>query len=485
MNVLLVDDEQFALDYLEESVDWHAFGIEQAYTADSVDGALEIIGQAPISLIVTDIRMPEKSGLDLLKTVHERFPSIKVVLLTGYAEFEYAKRALQHGASDYLLKPVTSADVEDCLRKVLAKIEDEANRQKDLIAAKDMLRYGAGRMREQLLLELLLEKRYPAEELAAHLAALRLPFAPDDPSVLALLRIETNLEESSREDWELFRYAVVNIAEELFQEPSGAPRGLWFCKDPHRYVVLLTTASAEAEPGRIYERLDALRQAAKTFLGRTVSIVVSPPFPLRARLVETYREMLQAFWKRVGSRTDALLTPEDGTAAIEMKPLVKLYEAPTLAHYMEAGRWDEAELRLEAILSELDAPEYRTREHLTETAYHLYGCFSYLAHKQGDSFVDLASGLPLSDPGHLHTTDVIRSWAVQLMEQFRRSLPEQGGSHHHVIRQIQSYVEQHLPEDLSLTRIGEHVFLHPVYLSRLYKKETGESLSAYITRIRM
>jgi len=82
-------------------------------------------------------------------------------------------------------------------------------------------------------------------------------------------------------------------------------------------------------------------------------------------------------------------------------------------------------------------------------------------------------------------TEQIREWALPLIEQFKRSLQEVSPNHHHIIRQIHDYIEHQLQEDVSLTRVGEHVHLHPVYLSRLYKKESGESLSVYITRNRM
>ena len=152
---------------------------------------------------------------------------------------------------------------------------------------------------------------------------------------------------------------------------------------------------------------------------------------------------------------------------------------------MESGRWEEVIGKLDLILEELDMPPFRTQQHLMEVVYYLYSSFSYMAHKQGDSFADMVGSPSLQhDSFYFQSTDNIKEWSLPLIEQFKRSLQEASPSQNHIIRQIHDYIERHLQEDVSLTRVGEHVYLHPVYLSRLYKK-TGESLSSYISRARM
>jgi two-component system response regulator YesN len=168
------------------------------------------------------------------------------------------------------------------------------------------------------------------------------------------------------------------------------------------------------------------------------------------------------------------------------KPLSRLYQTPTLQQLMEAGRWEEAPARLDYILEELNMPGCGTKQHMMEIIHYLFSSFSFIAHKQGDSFADMVDIARLqSDAAYYHSAAQIKELALSLMEQFKRSLQEVSPNRNHIIRQVHEFIEQHLKEDVSLTRVGEHVYLHPVYLSRLYKKETGESLSAYITRIRM
>lgn len=486
MNVLLVDDEDYVLDYLEEEIVWTSFGITDVYRASSAEEALDIAGRIPVSILVTDIRMPETSGLELLKTMRYHSPDTKVIMLSGYSEFEYAKKALQHGAVDYLLKPVTKEEVSTCLKKVFAIIENEKMQKENLSAASDMVKLGLTRMREHLLHDLLLGKRYSFEDLKRQLRTLQLPLEPDQSCVLALIRIETGTEDTKREDFELFSYALLNIAEEIFFEKIEEKSSLWSCKDSHRFVAVVLPLHSSGEQRELNQRIVSLQQAVQIYMKRTVSILITSPFSFRNELHRHYLGAINEFWRSIGTRSGIVLTMNETEGEKGLKPLTRLHQSPTLSELMESGRWEEVASRLDLILEELDMPPYRTQQHLIEVVYYLFSSFSYIAHKQGDSFADMI-GSPslLRDSFYFQSKEQIKEWSFSLIEQFKRSLLDHTPGPSHIIRQIHDYIEHNLQEDVSLTRIGEHVYLHPVYLSRLYKKETGESLSSYITRTRM
>ncbi len=486
MNVLLVDDEDYVLDYLEDEIVWSSFGITGVYRASSAEEALDIAGGIPVSLVVTDIRMPETSGLELLEAMRLMYPDTKVIMLSGYSEFEYAKQALQHGAVDYLLKPVTKEEVSTCLKKVFALIENEKMQKENISAASDMMKLGLIRMREHLLHDLLLGKRYSFEDLKRQLRTLQLPLEPDQNCVIALIRIETGTEDTKREDFELFSYALLNIAEEVFFEKIEEMSSLWSCKDTHRFVVLVLPLHSNGEQLELNQRLASLQQAVQIYMKRTVSILLTRPFPFRNELHRQYLKAMNEFWRSIGTRSGILITMNETDGEEGLKPLTRLHQSPSMSELMESGRWEDVANKLELILEELDMPLYRTQQHLIEVVYYLFSSFSYIAHKQGDSFADMI-GSPslLRDSFYFQSKEQIKEWSLALIEQFKRSLHDYSPGRSHIIRQIHDYIESHLQDDVSLTRIGEHVYLHPVYLSRLYKKETGESLSSYITRTRM
>ncbi|WP_171056371.1 response regulator [Paenibacillus sinopodophylli] len=490
MNVLLVDDEDYVLDYLETEIPWSSLGILHVYRASSAKEALDMASRVPLSIIVSDIRMPERSGLELLSTLQREYPETKVILLSGYSDFSYAVKALQLGAADYLLKPVTEDEVLLSLKKVFVKIEDEKQKKQSLEAANDVLKLGGIRMREHLLIDLLLGKKYDSDELNRHLKALHLPFEADAQCVLVLIRIETGAEEIKREDYELLSFALMNMAEEIVFDQVNDPSSLWSCKDHHRFLIALLPIDSVLDEAELHQRMIKLQNTVLAYMKRTASILITPSFMFQHELHRQYLQALNLFWRAVGTRNNVLLTmtelERETTPEHVIKPLTRLHQSPTMQQLMESGRWEEVTSKLDFILEELSLPAYRTQQHLMEVVYYLFSSFSYIAHKQGDSFADMVNIPSMQRESYYYqSTDQIKEWAIPIIEQFQRSLKEVSSSRSHIIRQIHEYIEHNLQEDVSLTRVGEHVYLHPVYLSRLYKKETGESLSSYIARIRM
>lgn len=118
MKVLLVDDESYMTEYLKKLVDWKSYGFEEVLTASGGSIARDLIEQKKPELLVTDIRMPRVSGLDLVKYIDEKNYPTKTIILSGYSEFEYAQQALRYGVTEYLVKPILKKDFQISLEHV-------------------------------------------------------------------------------------------------------------------------------------------------------------------------------------------------------------------------------------------------------------------------------------------------------------------------------------------------------------------------------
>lgn len=104
IEILLVDDESYVTESIEATIPWNDLGVEKVYRADSAEAALAVLREQSIDIVVTDIRMPEIDGLELIERIEREWPHIRCMVLTGYSDFEYAKKALQLQAFDYILK---------------------------------------------------------------------------------------------------------------------------------------------------------------------------------------------------------------------------------------------------------------------------------------------------------------------------------------------------------------------------------------------
>ena len=116
--VVIADDERAIRTGLQIIVDWNKLGFEIAGCASDGEEALQMLLKQNIDVLVTDIRMPRLSGLQLVKKVQELGLSIHVILLTSYRDFEYARQAISLGVREYLLKPVDEVALQELLRKM-------------------------------------------------------------------------------------------------------------------------------------------------------------------------------------------------------------------------------------------------------------------------------------------------------------------------------------------------------------------------------
>lgn len=117
-HVFLADDEPWALMTLQNLIDWSDYGFAVSGEAEDGEQALERIIRTNPDLIISDIRMPGMDGLSLLQTIRDRGLRAEVLLVSGYTDFEYARKALQYGCAGYLVKPVEEQELIEYLSKV-------------------------------------------------------------------------------------------------------------------------------------------------------------------------------------------------------------------------------------------------------------------------------------------------------------------------------------------------------------------------------
>jgi two-component system sensor histidine kinase ChiS len=120
-SILIVDDHKHLVESMAMTIPWAEHGVTEVHQAYSGQEALAVIASTRIDIIVTDIRMPVMSGLELIERVRSLSPDTDCILLTGYAEFQYAKRAVELQAVDYLIKPVRDEELLNSIRKITEK----------------------------------------------------------------------------------------------------------------------------------------------------------------------------------------------------------------------------------------------------------------------------------------------------------------------------------------------------------------------------
>src|SRR4051794_24321741 len=105
LKMIIVDDESYAIDGLKKFIDWNSLGIEIVDTVPNGIEGLDKIRLHMPDIVITDIRMPLMGGIEMMKTLKSENLNVKIVVFSGYGEFEYAKESIRYGVIDYILKP--------------------------------------------------------------------------------------------------------------------------------------------------------------------------------------------------------------------------------------------------------------------------------------------------------------------------------------------------------------------------------------------
>ncbi len=127
--VFFVEDEIITREGIRDHVDWQANGFEFCGEASDGEMALPLIQTAQPDVLITDIKMPFMDGLQLSKIVRERMPWVKIIILSGHDEFEYAQEAIKLEVTDYILKPITVKKLQSVLQNLTVKLDQERKEQ--------------------------------------------------------------------------------------------------------------------------------------------------------------------------------------------------------------------------------------------------------------------------------------------------------------------------------------------------------------------
>jgi len=468
-NVWIVDDEPFILEGLAAVVDWPSLQLHLAGQAENGLDALEQIEEsgAKVDILITDIAMPEMDGLKLIRTLKERSPELKSIVLSGYNEFDYIREGMRIGIENYLLKPINLEELTQTLQSTVEKlnrsrIESLNADQVDLLKDNILYRWVAGRISQEQW------------KLRSDFLKLRLR----EPYVSAAILRGQEQETPGPALQEARRLASAYMAE------KGYPHLIF--QDIDDRIVALIGVTEPTE--KLKERLSASLEELAMRLG-----TILPSVPLIA-LGSTEEN----FERAPISYGNALLTL-DYTLLYPREPLL-VHERVTVCHKTKGAAWPDAEAYSRFLLAhDEEGIDRRIEED-----------FRALSAMEGVTPTELRDAAAeaiirmkklLKDANHAHAASpayhdvmnrVLRSSTLeQLTGHVRFIAKEVAGAlsgrqdKSPVIRQIVEYVHASYMEDFSLKTLAHAYRIHPVYLGQLFHKEMSQTFSDYVNRYRI
>ncbi|KKD53571.1 MULTISPECIES: response regulator transcription factor [Paenibacillus] len=493
VQILLVDDESYVTESLAATIPWESLGIERVHQAASALAAVDVLEAHDIDILVTDIRMPGMTGLELIVEVNERWPHIRSLLLTGYADFEYAKKALQLKAFDYILKPVDDDEFIKCVSAAMDSLKEEWEAFDKVHQLQYSRRNDFGVLRTHLMHDLLLGRDLTVQKITDKMSEYEIKLRTEHPASMLLIQLGKHFSDMDYHSVSLIEYAIGNIAEEVFAPDFH----VWHCKAPHDCLIVLIEGNWDLFAERTMDEqnhflraaIETFRKNVSNYLKGEIYVTLTNWFHFPDELPKLYQTAIRSLYWNQQEETNPLLFIEEQTeqSHSSVKSLEGLYTHPTLTHLLESRQWEEAEAKVSRVFGKMEEAGY-TREHLYELFISVTSAFMYTAHKQGRFItqMDQVGFDPLHAQKLVHSFPHLKEWIFSMMNKLKAewSASEQSAKSY-VVKQVQELIAQDKGQELSVKTIADQVYLHPVYLSKIYKAETGEGLGDYIIRMRM
>ncbi|MNI12551.1 putative response regulatory protein [compost metagenome] len=464
--VLIVDDEHFIRERLVTIIPWEEYDLVVASVAEDGESALEQIRAVSPDIVITDIRMPDMTGLEMIARAEAYRPNTQFIILSAYSEFDYAHRALQLGVTDYLLKPTKPEE----LLQVLLKQVDRLEQLKVLRNRDRRNRYYEESIRSQYIQELILGDQ-PGYEWKEECVQVGLKWLLDGELRLYLITLDGADLHGHMESAKIVQFAVQNVMYELIAEYDAiCPIRLSFGK----WLLVTGGITSQEEllafARRLYDFIDR-------FTKKKVHIMISESgqSPLQlSRLFWETEKMMEYMVANPEEPVRFLLPSREEMAYVQWtKPMAELIGWMLQGDTERVIQWLN-QLTPSFLEWELNAAQRWCFEWLSTIREH--------AQVDGEGLLPNTDDLRMRISGHTKIKELLHFFTHEIHHLLRQ---RHGKGIHRLIRLALERIGREYEKDLQLTTIAEDLGLSPVYLSELFKQQTGVPFRAHLLQARM
>lgn len=490
IKVFLVEDEMVIRRGIKNSIDWEKEGY--IFCGEASDGELAypmIIKEKP-DILITDIRMPFMDGLELGKLVKKELPNIKILILSGYDEFDYAKEAIRLGVTEYLLKPISSGKLLEALNGVSESIRREKE-------DKDLVRKYMEEMRDNTEHE---KQKFFEQMIAGNLSmadALETGKKYEmnlSAGMYNLLLFRFTLGKENRKSGELLgeaEYAIEKLTERL-EYVFEFQRGV------EGWAFLLMADNEEQMSERVKELSKDLEEIMKNYSTIAYFGGIGQPVARLRELEESFREAERALAARFTMELNRIISVEDIRMAqnvdtlddIEITSFGEIEKTRTmLEKFLNNGAEDEIDEFVDVYINELPEENLKSvlmSQYIIMDAYIVM--MSFCEKIEGIEGEMQAQSEELKNSMKtIQTLEEIKNYIRMLLKKIIGVRDTISGRRYSDIIEIakDQIRKTYMSDEISLNTIAAEVGMSPSYFSSIFSKEMGKTFVEYLTEIRM
>ncbi len=478
--ILLVDDEEEVRKGIIRKMEWEKLGFEVAGDAENGAEALEKVEQLQPDVVMTDIRMPYMDGLTLTKRIREKYPSIRILIFSGYDDFEYAQQAIKLHVTEYILKPVNEEELSEILTRVRENLDEEIKQRRDIDSLRESYLGNLPILRE-LFLNDLVRGAADAEAVVPKLGEYDIDILNACRWVTAVIHVEKSQTQTLPQ--ELIPISVRGLVEDSLQRYYRF--AVFNSMDE---ITVITAIDEHNTQTGLSNLLHDICKECRRVLEVEITVGVGCSCETLPEISRSYQSAVDALGYRAIVGTGRPIYINDVEPVGRGKLQFSEKDEEELVAAIKFGTTEKIDSVIRELSGRMDDAKVHTRQY---QAYMISvaNCMIRLMQQHDldidemfDSkaqYAEVLEGICRRE----EFADRIAAIACRMNEVMNR---ERDNTTRRVIQEAKEYIREHFSEpDLSVETLCRHLHMSPAYFSTVFKKETGQAYVNYLTEVRL
>ncbi|MDO4323450.1 MAG: response regulator [Lachnospiraceae bacterium] len=479
-HLLLVDDEADVLQVMKRKIDWEALGFSMAGTAENGQEALEIAEQTHIDVVLTDIKMPFMDGLTLCRKLKENYRNMKVVIYSGFDDFEFAREAIHLEAEEYLLKPISSKDLTEVFRKIKESLDQEIAERRNLDRLNEYYQKSLPAMQEQLIISIL-EGRTTGERARSLLKTYELNL---ESACYAAAIIRGNQNSRTENPIQLLNLSLMNLIQDYLRDQIR-----YYCVNYLDQIVIIFLLESQEELSDVLYHLEQICKISGRMLDMHTTAALGQIVDDLMNITASFQEAGNAMeYRAIISSDSQVIYIND----IEPRPQASVdlpeYNYQEILRAVKLGDRDGTSKAIHQFIDTLKCKAVTPRQYQI-ACVELLAEFTKIGRAYQLDIQDIfgIDRMPWQEIDHFSSLDELENWLLDICTNLRRILRhERKDSSLRLAEKARKYIEEHYAEsDLSADTLCRYLNVSAAYFSTVFKREAGLGFAAYLTKVRL
>ena len=482
--LILVDDEEEVRKGVLKKIDWAKYGYEVVGEAENGRQAIEIAEKVLPDVVITDIKMPFMDGMELSKQLNDRFPTTKVIILTGFDEFEYAQKAIKCNVIEYVLKPISSKELIEVLVRTKDKLDKEIEDKKNFESLRENYLQSLPLLKEKFLTSLItstMKKKEIEERSKNNNIDLN-----GDYFVVSTVSVDYFSADIGFSEKELYSFAVMNMINEIMSKYNSSMVFLYI--DRVVIISVFKSISLDSATKMTLRALEEIRQNIGKFIKLDVTIGAGTFISDITLIKNSFENSLSALDYRMILGNNKIIWIED----VEPKSIDKItfdeIKEHQLSSCLKVGNENDVHETIDTLFSSLA----KSKTSIKEYQIYLMEIVTTILKVAKTSNINIADIFGENynlfiELYKLSDLNEVKSWLQHICVKIMESISqERQDTCKVIVSSAKEYINKHYSlSDLGINDVCTYLHISPTYFSALFKKETKTTFINYLTQVRM